>query len=473
MHDDLTTRIEGALRVQTEHESRHGVSPADIAALTARVRGARRRRTAGHAALAAAVVVVVGAGAVFGLQDRPVPQPAHTPTPVPTSEATPAPSATAVPTPVPEPSAPALEPVNLPGLPAMYRAPEGLLEQTGPGWFLVRYASGLYEPVPGDGERVSLAVSAPTGELYHLLDLAERRAIPVRWERPDVARVAFGSGGAGWLDLRTGEVTSDDRLPAEVQWLGSTADGEVWARWWGAASPMLYVLPAQGPARELEVPLISGVLSPDGRTVVGDRGDLSLAAVDLRTGDVTVLALPAGQQCTSTGWLDSTGVLASCVDPQPADSTSMWYHDEHGGQVVRLDAAGGLPRTLQAIDSDGPVPWRGSHVRDGVVVHIGAPLVSGSGDCYDFCYGGAYQWIDGRGSVEVPLSPEMVDTVCGVQPGRDGLLLWTGDVCYEETTGGQWWRVDDATGAVRLVAPAVESDLRLGAMPQLVERVVP
>jgi len=183
--------------------------------------------------------------------------------------------------------------------------------------------------------------------------------------------------------------------------------------------------------------------------------------------------VPAGQQCWVTGWLDGTGVLASCVDPQPEGHHGPWYHDEHGGQIVRLDAAGGPPRTLGAIDSTGPVPWRGTHVRDGVVAFVGAPLVSSSGDCFDVCYGGAHRWVEGRGAVELPRTPEMLDTVCQVQPGRDGILLRTGDLCYEETTGGQWWRVDDATGDVRLVAPAVESDLGIGASAPLVERVVP
>jgi len=464
--DDLTARLERALRVQEEHEATAGADPAALSELAGRVARARRRRTARYAAVAAVTVAVVGAAGMLGLRDRPAPLPAHTPTSTPTS--TPTPSATAAPEPSPEPSAPQLEPVSRPGMPPMYRAPEGLLEQTGPGWYLVTYASGLYEPVPGDGERAAVVVAAPTGELYHLLDRETRGLTIVHWPRADVARVMVESPlRAGSLDLRTGEVTVDERLPTGVMWVGTAGADEVWQ----AQDRTLFVLPPDGPARAIDATFTDGQVAPDGLTIVGGDDDGTAVAVDLRTGERTVLVQPAGQRCDLVGWFDGTGVLAACVDPQPLDQGHQkWFHDEHGGKVVRLDAAGGPPATLEVLDSTGVVPYRGTYVRDGVVAGIEAPFVSGSGDCYDVCYGGAHQWFEDGSRVPAPL-PDTSDTVCRVQAGSGGLLLWTGGQCYEETTGGQWWAVDDATGTVRLVAPAVDSDLSIGAGRYIVERV--
>lgn len=466
MRDDLTARLERALRVQEEHEATAGADAAALGELAGRVARARRGRTARYAAVAAVTVAVVGAAGVLGLRDRAAPLPADTPTP--TSTRTPAPSVTAAPAPTLEPPAP-LEPVSRPGMPPMYRAPEGLLAQTGPGWYLVTYSSGLYEPVPGDGERAALAVAAPTGELYHLLDREERDLSVVRWERADVARVVVHSPWrAASLDLRTGEVTIDERLPTGVTWVGVAGDDEVWQ----AQDGSLLVLPPDGPARAIGTTLLDGQISPDGLRLVGLDDDHVPVAVDLRTGEHTVLVRPEGQRCDVAGWFDGTGVLAACVDPQPQDQLHLtWFHDEHGGQVVRLDAAGGPPVTLEVLDSTGVVPYRGTYVRDGVVAAIEAPLVSGSGDCYDVCYGGAHQWLEAGSRVAAPL-PDTSDTVCRVQAGSGGLLLWTGGQCYEETTGGQWWAVDEATGTVRLVAPAVESDLFIGAGARIVERVM-
>ncbi|GIG40907.1 hypothetical protein [Cellulomonas phragmiteti] len=461
--DDLTARLERALGLQEQHEGDVRPDAAALADLHDRVARGRRGRLASHAAVAAAVVGVLGVAGWFGLQARTVPQPAHTPTPsvtaAPTPAPTPAPSAVA--------SAAPLEPVALPGLPPMFRAPEGLLEQTGPGWFLLAYASGLYEPPAGDGERHALVVSAPTGELYHLLDVAPGGVTPVRWSAPGTARAVVwdgqGESRVGTVDLRTGDVVVDDRLPASAEWVGMSGADELWlaASWDDATDGTLHVLPAQGPGRRLDVALWSATVAPDGRTVVGAGPGGVVEAVDVATGRRTTPATPPGQTCHVVGWLDATGVMASCVDPQPDPPTSRWNHDEHGGQVVRLDVTGGPARTLTTLGPDGVVPWTGQHVRDGVLVASSAPLLS-STDCYEFCYGGAYLWT-GSDVREVTTSVDLGDDVCEVRAGGAGLLLRTGDLCYEETTGSQWWTVEEATGATRLVGPAVESDLGIGA----------
>lgn len=464
MTDDLTARLERALHVQEHHEGDRRPDAAVLADLHARVARGRRGRTTSYAAVAAAAAGVIGVAGWFGLQDRTAPEPAETPTPTPTVTATPTPG------PTPEPSgaasAPPLEPVDLPGLPPMYRAPEGILESAGAGWFVVAYSSGLYEPPAGDGQRRTLALSAPTGELYHLTDVTTHRVEPVRWSGGDTVRAtvwdAEGTSHGASVDLRTGEVTTDPRLPSSVTWLGTSGGDELWlsGERVGDQEGRLFVVPPEGEVRELPAPMgMRPVVAPDGRTVVGSVPDGTVVAVDLATGTRTTLPVPPGQTCGVTAWIDTTGVLGPCVDTW-TDPSVRWNHDERGGQVVRFDVGGGGTRTLARIGADGVVPWLGAHVRDGVVVMTAAPLLSSSGDCYDFCYGGAWLWSGGQAA---PVTVDEEDQVCEVRVGSGGLLLRTGDLCYEETTGDQWWLVDETTRATRLVAPAVDSDLGIGA----------
>lgn len=477
MSDDLTARLERALLRQEKNEGDLQPEPAALADLHARVGRGRRHRTFSQVAAVTAAVVVLGGAGWFVSQERQTPEPALTPTPSPSSTVTP------TPTPSAGATTPPPEPVQLPGLPPMLRAPEGVLEQTGPGWFVAAYASGRYEPSAGDGQRRTLALSAPTGELYHLTDLTTHDVHPVRWHRADVVRAMVGDGqgaaAVGSVDLLTGEVTVDERLPRGITWVGTSGTSgteELWlhATWQQGADGTpdvdgtLYVVPEEGPVREVPVPLADGSASPDGTRVAGQGVGQVPVAVDVATGRVTELQVPPGQTCTVTAWLDATGLLASCVDVQPDPPTGPWYHDEHAGRTVRLDTDGGAPQTLASVTGDGVVPHRGRHVRDGVVVTTRAPVLSTDADCYEFCYGGAYLWADGAVR-EVTRSAEVVDDVCEVEVASSSLLLRTGDVCYEETTGNQWWAVDEATGATRLVAPAVRSELGIGAFT-VVER---
>ena len=466
MTDDLTARLERALHVQEQHERDLQPDAATLADLHARVGRQRRARTASVVAVAAASALVVGVAGWFALQDRGEPVPAQTPTP--TVEPTPAPSSPSSPTPEADAAPPV--PVELPGLPPMLEAPDGILDTTGPGWFLAFYVSGLYEPPAGDGERRTLALSAPTGELYHLTDL-EGGVTPVRWSDPDRARVAVapvwpeeGTLRVGWVDLRTGAFTVDDRAPVDVAWVGMAGDDEVWFDEAIEGPSTLHVVPPSGAPRTISATLLPPVdISPDGRTVVGraDHAGTAVVAVDLATGRVTTVPEPAGQVCHRAAWIDATGVLASCVDRQGTEGWQRWNYDEHGGQVVRLDVTGKAPQTLTTLRADGVVPWYGRWLRDGVVVTSSAPLLSSS-DCYDFCYGGAFLWESGEAR-PVTTSVELGDEICEVDVATGGLLLRTGDLCYEETTGNQWWLVDEATGVTRNVAPAVDSDLGIGA----------
>ncbi|ADG76574.1 hypothetical protein Cfla_3706 [Cellulomonas flavigena DSM 20109] len=460
MTDDLTARLERALHVQEHHERDLQPDPATLAGLHARVARVRRGRTVSWAAVAAAAVGVLGVGGWFGLQDRTTPEPADPPTP----------TVSATPSPTPEPSAVAsapaapLVPVTLPGMPPMYEPPEGLLEQTGPGWFLTLYTSTLYEPLPGDGQRNALVLSAPTGELYHLADLGGYTRL-LRWDTPGTARLEINHDGAGGrlvtVDLTTGGLTYDDRVPDGAEWLGTAGADELWlAQGLQGSQGTLYVLPPDGPVRSVPTRLDRAVVSPDGRTILGRPSGEPIEALDVATGRHTAVPSPAGQSCDIVDWIDATGVMAACVDTPPEPLEERWNYDEHDGQVVRLDATGGPAQTLTTLRADGVVPAAGAHVRDGVLVTTAYPQLSSTPDsCYDVCVGGAYLWDGGDVRPVVP-AQDLGGDVCEVHAASTGLLLRTGAQCYE-WVGDQWWLVDEATGAARLVGPVVGDELGL------------
>ncbi len=465
MSDDLTARLERALHAQEDHEATTPVEAPVLADLHARIARGRGVRTTSYAAVAAVVAGVLGVAGWFGLRGVPAPQPAHTPTPVPTSSVTPSPTPTAAAAttapPVP------LVPVSLPGLPSMLEAPEGILEQAGPGWFVVSYFSALLEAPAGDAQRRTLALSAPTGELYHLHDTAER-VTPVRWAEPGVVRAIAADDDGRWaatVDLRTGVVTRDERLPDEVAWVGMSGDDELWTSGYGQ-SATLHVVPREGEVRDVPVPDDRLLLGPDGRQAVTMGAGLTpVQVVDIASGASSHVPIPDGQVCDVSAWLDATGVLATCSDVVPDDRLAdpdVRYLDQRHGQVVRLDVTGDTPTVLRVLAGDDVVPWTGHHVQDGTVVMTAAPLLSSAGDCFDFCYGGAYLWT-GDDAHAVTTSLDLGDEVCEVGVGGAGLLLRTSSLCYEESTRLQWWTVDPATGETRVVAPAVDSPLSMSA----------
>lgn len=475
MSGDLSARLDAALRRQEQHEEGTRPDAATLADLHARVARARRGRAVSYAAVAAAAAGVLGVAGWFGLHRAPAPQPAHTPTPTSTATPSPTPSPSGDAAPTADPPAP-LVPVSLPGLPPMYEAPEGILDRTGPGWFVVAYAA----PSAADGDdATTLALSAPTGELYHLVDVDAGLHLS-RWSDAGVLRaVRRGDDGPSrvvTVDLLTGRVAADDRVPPEASWVGASGDDEVWMTT-SDESTTLHVVPPTGRAREVAVGS-SGQgawLSPDGRRSVAAPGfGPAVRVVDLATGAGVDLDVPAGQTCSVAGWLDADGLLATCADPVPPSGEGerdVQYLDHRRGQVVRLDAAGGAPQPLQQLTGDGVAPWIGHPLATGGLVATSLPLLSGSGACFDVCYDGAYVW---EGASVSPLAADVGadQEICSVEPGGDGVMLRTNGLCYEAAGGFTWWTVDPATGATRLVARAVEGAPDPGVRG-LVERAAP
>lgn len=468
--DDLTTRLARALQAQEDHEAAT-VADADVlAALHTRVARGRRLRTLSTGAVAALAVGVLGVAGWFGLRDAPAPLPAVTPTPTPgaTPSVAPSPTPSPTPTPTPDPTTaapPPPVPVSLPGLPPMFAPPEGVLERTGPGWFVVGYAA---PPTATTSRPTALVLSAPTGELYHLADV-DRPVTPVRWSAPGTVRVVVEDQArrAATVDLRTGAVTVDDRLPGRVSWVGAASDAEVWTSA-DAGGASVHVVPPAGPVRSIPVADPVQALSPDGRRVVGTAGPGPVVVTDLTSTAPSSPVVPDGQQCHVAGWVDASGLLATCADPPGPDRSyedGGYALDVRRGQVVRLDADGGAPQVLRVLGPDDVVPVDGAALGGGTLVVLDSPHLSGDGIgvCYDVCFGGtAYLW-SGTSAAPVTTSTPLPDDVCDVRAGGAGVLLRTSTQCLDDQEAWQWWTVDPATGTTRAVAPVVDGHASPGA----------
>ncbi len=476
MTGDLSARLDAALRRQEQHEDGTLPDAATLADLHARVARARRARSASYVAVAAVAAGVLGVGGWFGLHRAPAPQPAETPTPTvsptPSPTATPSPSAAAEPTTTPP--AP-LVPVSLPGLPPMFEAPEGILDRTGPGWFVVAYDA---PPTSAGEARTTLALNAPTGETYHLVDVTGAVA-PLRWTQAGTLRAydtAYPSSELT-LDLRTGASTSDERIPRSAGFVGVAGDDEVWTSEDGRRST-IHVVPPAGPVHDLPYDGGWPLLSPDGRTVLGQGGfSSSLQVVDLATGTATRLALPEGQMCAAAGWLDTVQLLATCADLVPSGQPGgpeMQPLDQHDGQLVRLDATGGAPQVIRPLTAADVVPWMGRRLTDGRLVTTNASLLSSSGDCFNACFGGAFLWSeDGTSVAPLPSTIDPVDAVCEITAGGDRVLLRTSDTCFEGAGRYQWWSVDPTTGDSRRIAKAADDSESVAGVFGVVERATP
>lgn len=484
MTDDLHEMLESALHAGTNELS--GATPGD-GAVPGWVRTVRRRRTVRHvvrAAVAVPVLAALGAGVWFGLGEGFWDAPVATPTPSPTT-AEPTPDVTPSPTPDPTPSGSpspdetddALVELDVPGLPPHFAAPEGLLEQTGPGWVVTIHRPLLHQ---GSGDALEVNVlahtvllHAPDGAAYRTVDLPEDVAAEViSWEAGS-PRVRILTGtvetdefgdvwtpptGAGWLDLATGEITSDGVVPANSQYQGPGPEGsELWMSYGdGTELPELLVVADGEVLRTVSLfgELSELKVSPDRTRAafwgLGDAsGNTEFMLLDLTTGESTEVeyGLP-GTTCAVIGWLDASRVLVNCFADRLHEGTMR--EAEPRLAVLDVDEPAGGAQVVHEFGTAGPVPtWWGHAVTvDGAVVFS---VMSEEGTCAE----AVLRW-DGALTTLVPAAGELM--VEGLSADDAGVFLETHEGCYGNGFRGNLGLslVDPVSGAQRqIVAPLV------------------
>lgn len=422
MTRDLGDLMWGA--VGERSQSLDGLTPdaGDLARLRSRVRRGRTARHVREGAVAVPVVAALVAVGWFGLDrmNQPDPPPA-TQEPV-------------VPTPDDDGTDDVVlgEPIDEPGLPTYYELPDGLLEQTGPGWLVTVHRPSRHDADAGIDAEFDVLVNAmflvaPDGTHFLVGKFdADANVYPVAWRAGSpTVDVVVDTLTAGYLEQRP-----DQDLMAATYDLRTRAFTE---REGDAIWP---------PDTSLDVPR-----SPSGRGISIEYADtFTLSAADGGASAQLGYAVP-GKVCSPVGWLGEQSFLALCLDASmltdgglDVGGTEWDYHpvlvqvDLDGARVLSVAEV----RTLAEGD---PLPSAGEGiaVRDGVVA-----FRSETGGPYG-CWTGVDLWTpDGFQALQRPEAGEnsfdvrVVDGVAYVQasPGCTGEGGAATLTAHELTTGG-------------------------------------
>lgn len=452
----------------------------------------RRRRGVRHGLQALAVVPVVGAvvlaASLAGHDPAPVPpvqteSPAPTPEPTTTSEPTPAPTST--------PSAPELgAPVLEPGFPPFHEAPDGILEQAGPGWILVTWQTHQFDGANYPASDTSVLLVDPAGTRYRLLTLPlvlsptpTGGQFPVQHEVVDweagvstaVMRVREGGSSIGGsfitLDLLSGDMQPVDTGPdrvwfEELEIAASTVDGT--RLWRGGSDDSTVLTVTRGEqVRQIDTGVMVHAVepSPDGSLVwVGGGTNADGAVVDLGSGSV-VAQLPAGETasgwCEVSGWWTEDAVLQTCSDTELLSEEGIWFEPE-AVRLVTADVAqlvSGTSTPIRTLSSDDVAPfgWDSANVGDGVVA-VGAAGAELLGSPY-VCPDGGWL-VDANGARQIDVghpggaAPSQVEF--GRTPGR--LVIWSSPSCHEAVGPDRLVAYDVASGTVVDLAGSPHAD---------------
>lgn len=492
MKDDLTARLRAA-ETSVEQQLRGEDNELGlVSVLSAEVRRRRARRSVTTTVGVAAAAVLLVAVPVLALQQPATPPPASPPTVSPVPEVTtppppsPDPSPTGPVAPPPE-SSPPLEPVTVEGAPTMYRMPDGLLEDAGPGWVLLQYQA--YAVYSDDGttelepSKTIVVVADPAGTRYLVTEDAPYNIRVVDWRAGELTAVIelADPSQRAILDLRTGDIRAEPAGLTDVhEFAGRRADGaELW--WIFGPEPAMFRLVAltgtgvedvaEWPSEDSAIQ--GAILDGDGRTMVtslwgdyfDDRGGTSrdtVRLVQLDDGTVTdVLAGPEGWACSPLGWRDRTTLLTACIDDPVTGGA------EPGRQVVvAVDTEGGsAPQVIAEPTEAEAVPiYHGVTTDAGVVLAVTAPSENGPR---------IELWV-WRGSEMTPLwQPEVpVDprSLVSVEPGgEDRVLVALGPV-PTFLGGSEVWSVDTNTGAAVLLGPVGSGERPVDAVDWVAAR---
>lgn len=469
--DDVlaSTLDEGHRAMAGEH-----LDPDAVAVLRGRISARRARRRVLQSVASVPLVAALAAGG-WVLSDhltRPAPeatQPGPTdpaPTPPEPTESAPSPSTAQSGTPLP----------TEPGLPERLTLPDGLLEQTTPGWVLAVYQPETLDLDVGDAV---ITLTSPAGETYEVRRLTgavdtsgvatgyrvlDWRAGSTR-ARLVESTIAYIEGGRSEaieavvdLDLVTGE-----RVDTRIDLGGlddprTAGDLVVWSDWTNDETVI------DGPEGRLRVPGASNglpELSPDGRRLL-----LDASVVDLATGtrEGALDALVPGADCWPLNWWTTTEVLLACTDPDPTGGERPYVELEP--RLVAADVTApqaGAVREVRRIEVGDPVLMSGgARVADGVLVADGARLNADTTLLGDLCADSAYVVTEG-GITPIGTTDRRDGLTAFLARAVDGhVVVESTDACVGGGAASTLDVVDVATGEVRTLLPLPADDVGAG-----------
>lgn len=433
--------------------------------LRGRISARRARRRVLQTVVAAPIAAGLVLGGVLLAQSlaTPVPeatQPTDPPSQVEPSPDDSAPDSTSAPTSVPQPLA------DEPGLPPRTALPDGLLEQTTPGWVLAVYTPGTADQPATQGVVV---LAAPDGTTYEVTRLPFESARTdstlelMDWQagsttavvqRHDLGSDVEDAVTVHDVDLLTGALTPADVPVPGARLMAVTDD----LRLWHDPAALELVIQRSG-GRATYGPWGPGVAdpSPDGRYVLADT-----TVVDTSSGRSVdeIQGLRADGYCLPLTWWTADQVLAMCTADDPSDWVGPYL--DLAPRLVALtvgsDASGTEVHVLREGD---PVlyAWYPTWVSDGAVVLQGTTLGAQTSTLGDLCPDGAYL-VTASGTITALPSAVGSDQqrVFRSQVTPTGVLTQAQGGCVVDAPPGPLRSYDLATGATGVVLGPVAGD---------------
>lgn len=440
-----------------------------VAVLRGRIsaRRARRRVLQGIAATPVVAALAVGGWLLSGRMTAPAPEATQ---PGPTE---PAPTE---PAPTPTSTGQAATPLPTePGLPERLTLPDGLLEQTTPGWVLAVYQPETAEQAPGTAV---VTLTSPQGETYEVLRLdgssdagGSTGFTVLDWEAGSghalIAESTITGRDGGRteeidavleLDLVTGTTTATGVDPAGLSSLRTAGELLVWSDW-DADETVI-----DGPDGRLRVPGASNglpELSPDGRRLLLDASVVDLAS-GTRGGALDTLV--PGADCWPLNWWTTTEVLLACTDPDPTGGERPYVELEP--RLVAADVtapqAGAVREVLRIEVGDPVIMSSGARVADGVLVADGTTLNADTTLLGDLCADSAYVVTEG-GIAPIGTTDRRDGLTAFLARAVDGqVVVESTDACVGAGAASTLDAVDVATGEVRTLLPLPADDVGAG-----------
>lgn len=409
--------------------------PGTLADLRSRVRRGRVVRHVREAAVAIPVVVAVAAAGWFGV-DRALQTPPADESPAPVQ-----PTPTPDPTPTPEETGTPDEsdelvlgdPIEEPGLPTYYAAPDGLLDHVGPGWALA-----------GAAPRAALD-RAPAAETVFVISPEGVRFAVARLE-------VTADGDGSWIEHVP--VSWDGGPTAVVRETRHERDHTVYGYWGDYRTLDLTTGTLGSTTGGLEDDGFVDLVGPDGRAVSGAFDTKYLLTEP--GGVVREVGYGVdGYVCEALAWYDAESLLAHCVEDDALEVDGMGSLVGHDAGLYRVwvDEVNPSVRLTDLDPQRGPWPAgsRGARVSDGVA----AFPVWTSGDQDDACLQEVMAWT-GNGFVTVRDAGPGGEFAAQVGGGGGRVFVEGSRVCGPDPAPNSLFAHDLAGGAPVEIFPAVD-----------------
>ncbi len=243
-----------------------------------------------------------------------------------------------------------------PSLPDALPLPDGIWNDTGPGWVLAVYSPSVTwwsdeeDKIVSEVSKQVIYLINPEGVRYQVFEVDPNVGVRLdSWDAGEATAVIHTYPGEieGHLGPYTLNLTTGDAVPQATPYPGAYvfADLQDGTRIWTTPEGSSSLIERDGEFIVIENSLSPWFLSPDESWLVGyvhwvnpgGLGQSRLGLVSVATGAEVELPAPAGGEgCEPSEWIDSVHLLVSCYDESTQVST-FYSVDPSGGSAVEIE----------------------------------------------------------------------------------------------------------------------------------------